>query len=61
MVVGPDEPADYRSYEQAERDHWTYLAGILANAGVVVDPVELKGLRHDVVIGERLLARVSRA
>jgi hypothetical protein len=60
LVVGRDEPAKDSSYEQAEADHWAYLAGILAKAGVVVDPLELRGLPHEVVLSERLWVRVRR-
>jgi hypothetical protein len=56
QVVGPDEPFDGHSQEDMERDHSAYLAGILRQQGVMVDPDELKGLPHDVVLSERLLA-----
>ena len=56
QVVGPDEPFDGHSQEDMERDHWAYLAGILRQQGVMVDADELKGLPHDVVLSERLLA-----
>jgi hypothetical protein len=58
-VVGPDEPFGGRSQEDMEADHWAYLAGILAQQGVMVDAVELKRLPHDVVLGPRLLQRVA--
>lgn len=51
MVVGPDGTAD---------EHWAYLAGILERQGVGADPGELKRAPHDVVLGERVLARLSR-
>jgi hypothetical protein len=60
-VVGPDEPAEGRSQEDAERDHWAYLAGKLSEQGVVVDPLELQTLPHDVVLSERLLSRIGRS
>jgi hypothetical protein len=56
QVVGPDEPFDWRSQEDMEGDHWAYLAGILRQQGVAADAGELKGLPHDVVLSERLLA-----
>jgi hypothetical protein len=59
-VVGPDEPFDGHSQEDMERDHWGYLAGILRQQGVAVDADELKGLPHDVVLSERVLALVGR-
>jgi len=59
-VVGPDEPFGGRSQEDMEADHWAYLAGVLRQQGVIVDAVELKRRPHDVVLGERLLARIGR-
>lgn len=59
-VVGPDEPFGGRSQEDMESDHWAYLAGVLRQQGVIVDGVELKRRPHDVVLGERLLARIGR-
>jgi hypothetical protein len=60
LVVGPDEPPEGRSREDAEADHWSYLAGALRQQGVVVDVLELKRLPHDVVVSEPLLARIGR-
>jgi hypothetical protein len=60
VVVGPDEPPDGYSQEEAETDHWAYLADVLRKQGVVVDALELKRLPHDVVLSERLLARIGR-
>jgi hypothetical protein len=59
-VVGPDEPAPGRSYEQAEADHWAGLARVLAQQGVDAAAEELKRVPHEVVLSERLLARVGR-
>jgi hypothetical protein len=59
VVVGPDEPPDGYSQEEAETDHWAYLADVLRKQGVVVDALELKRLPHDVVLSERLLARIG--
>jgi hypothetical protein len=56
FVVGPDEPFDGRSQEDMEGDHWAYLSGILRQQGVATDADELKGLPHDVVLSERVLA-----
>jgi hypothetical protein len=61
MVVGPDEPTDGSSQEDAERDHWAYLSDVLGQHGVVVDALDLRRLPHDVVLSERLLARVGRS
>lgn len=59
MVVGPDEPFGGRSYEDMEADHWAQLAEVLRQQGIVVDALELKRRPHDVVLSERLLARVG--
>jgi hypothetical protein len=59
VVVGPDEPFDGCSQEEAEEGHWTYLSGVLRQHGIVVDPLDLKRLPHDVVPSERLLARLG--
>ena len=60
VVVGPDEPWGSLSYSDAERAHWTYLSDVLRRQGVVVDSLDLKRLPHDVVLSERLLARLGR-
>jgi hypothetical protein len=60
-VVGPDEPFGGRSYEDMAADHWAQLASVLRQQGIVADVMELKRLPHDVVLSERLLARVRRA
>jgi hypothetical protein len=59
VVVGPDEPPDGHSQEDAEESHWAYLADVLREEGLVVDPLELKQLPHEVVLSERLLARIG--
>ena len=61
MVVGPDEPTDGFSPEDAEQGHWAYLSDVLRQHGVVVDALDLRRLPHDVVLSERLLARVGRS
>jgi hypothetical protein len=60
QVVGPDEPFEGRSQEDMEGDHWVYLAGILRQEGVAAVAHQLKGLPHDVVLSERLLALLAR-
>ncbi len=60
-VVGPDEPFKGFSQEDAESLHWTYLSDVLRRHGVVVDSLDLKRLPHEVVLSERLLARVGRS
>jgi hypothetical protein len=61
MVVGPDEPSDGFSQEDAEQGHWAYLSDVLGQHGVVVDALDLRGLPHDVVLSDRLLARLGRS
>jgi hypothetical protein len=61
MVVGPDEPTDGYSQEDAEQSHWAYLSDVLGQHGIVVDALDLRRLPHDVVLSERLLARVGRS
>jgi hypothetical protein len=60
VVVGPDEPFGKRSQADMEADHWAYLSEILGEQGIAVDAQALKRLPHDVVLSERLLARVGR-
>lgn len=59
MVVGPDEPVGGRSHEDMEADHWAHLTDVLRQQGVIADALALKRLPHDVVLSERLLARVG--
>jgi hypothetical protein len=58
-VVGPDEPFGGRSQQDMEADHWAHLSGLLRQQGVVEVASELERLPHDVVLSERLLARVG--
>jgi hypothetical protein len=58
-VVGPDEPRPGESQEDAATAHWAYLADLLAQRGVQVEPQELARLPHDVVVGELLRARIG--
>ncbi|GAA5139861.1 hypothetical protein [Pseudonocardia adelaidensis] len=60
MVVGPDEPAEGRTWKESQAGHWAYLARRLHGHGVRVDPGELRRLPHDVVLGDRLRARIAR-
>lgn len=60
VVVGPDEPFAERSQEDMAADHWAHLAGNLQHEGIAANAAELRRLRHDVVLSERLLARVGR-
>jgi hypothetical protein len=58
VVVGPDEPFGGRSQDEMETDHWNALAENLRAHGVVVDAGELRRLPHDVVLSDRLRARL---
>jgi hypothetical protein len=58
VVVGPDEPFGERSGEDLESDHWDALSDALRRQGVAADAAELKRLPHEVVLSERLLARL---
>jgi hypothetical protein len=59
MVVGPDAPPAGRSEEDMEILHWTSLQEIAQRQGVAVNAAELRRLPHDVVLSERLLARIG--
>ena len=60
VVVGPDEPFEGRSQADMEAGHWDTLARILRGHGVAVAAGELEGLRHDVELSDRVLARIGR-
>jgi hypothetical protein len=60
VVVGPDEPYGGRSQDDMETGHWNTLAETLRAHGVVVDAGELRRLPHDVVLSDRLRARLDR-
>jgi hypothetical protein len=59
FVVGPDEPFEGHSQGDMEAGHWDFLSDKLRRQGVVADPDELRRLPHDVVLSERLRARVA--
>lgn len=59
VVVGPDEAFDGYSQEDMEASHWAFLAAILRRQGADVEGPALRELPHDVLLGERLLARLS--
>jgi hypothetical protein len=59
VVVGPDEAFDGYSQEDMEASHWAFLAAILRRQGADVEGPALRELPHDVVLGERLRARLS--
>jgi hypothetical protein len=60
VVVGPDEPFGGRSQDDMETAHWNALAETFRAQGVVVDASELRQLPHDVVLSDRLRARLGR-
>jgi hypothetical protein len=57
-VVGPDEAPEGRSQENMDSDYWTFLSEALRQHGVIVDAGKLQELPHDVVLSDRLLARL---
>ena len=59
VVVGPDEPYGGRSRDDMETDHWNALADKLCAHGVVADASELRQLPHEVVLSDRLRARLG--
>ena len=59
-VVGPDEPPQGRSREEEANLHWASLQRTVQRHGVTVRADELRQLPHDVVVSERLLARVPK-
>jgi len=60
-VVGPDEPHDGLSYEDAAQGHWAQMAANARAHGVHIATGELAALPHDVNIGPEIQARVARA
>ncbi|MCX2967404.1 MULTISPECIES: hypothetical protein [Streptomyces] len=58
-VVGPDEPGDGETHEQAAVGHWNALAAVIRRQGGRVDAQELPRLPHDVVLSERLRAWIA--
>jgi hypothetical protein len=58
FVVGPDEPFEGRSQEEEAALHWGTLAEELRREGIDADAADLRRLRHDVVLSERVRALV---
>jgi hypothetical protein len=58
-VVGPDEAYGGRSQSEMDAGHWTTLAETLRAQGVDATGDDLRRLPHDVVLGERLRARLG--
>ena len=59
VVVGPDEPFEGHSQADMEGAHWDAIVRVLRGHGVEVSAVELKELRHDVELSDRVLARIG--
>lgn len=61
MVVGPDEPAGDLCHADMDAGHWDALAETARAAGVGVTGSDLRALRHDVELSDRVRARLSTA
>jgi hypothetical protein len=59
FVVGPDEPYGGRSQSDMETGHWDTLAEALVAQGVDASADELRRLPREVVLTERLRARLA--
>ena len=59
MVVGPDEPPEGCSREAMESLYWDSVQQAAQRKGLDIDVSELRCLPHDVVLSERLLARIG--
>ena len=57
-VVGPDEPYGDRTATDMAADHWGHLAGVLAERGVHIGAWALSRLPHEVVLSDRVRARL---
>jgi hypothetical protein len=60
-VVGPDEPFGGHSQDYMETSHWNTLAEHLRAQGVVADAGDLRRLPHDIVLSDRLRARLGKS
>jgi len=58
-VVGPDEAYGGRSQCDMDTGHWNTLARTLREHGVAADADRLPRLPHDVVLTDRLRARLA--
>jgi hypothetical protein len=59
VVVGPDEPREGESQAHAAAAHWSYVADLLRARGVDATADTLRGLQHDVIVGDALRQRVG--
>ena len=60
VVVGPDEPAPGGTWEESCAGYWAHLGRRLRERVVPADPARLRELPHDVVLTDRLRARLAR-
>jgi len=60
-VVGPDEPHDGVSYEDAQQGYWAQMAANARAQGVHIEAGDLAALPHDVDISRDIRGRVARA
>lgn len=58
VVVGPGEPFDDLTEEDMAVAHWNFLRQVLHRQGIMIAAVDLRRLPHDVVLSQRLLARI---
>jgi hypothetical protein len=62
-VVGPncDDPGGGQKVEESHAEYWAYLAGLLQDQGIHVQPAVLQALPYDVELRDRIRARIVRA
>lgn len=60
-VVGPDEPRDDQTMEDAVAAYWDYIRRILADEGIEASPDNLMKISHDVVLSDGVLRRINSA
>ncbi|WP_129785267.1 hypothetical protein [Promicromonospora panici] len=59
VVVGPDEPRDDETWQEAEASYWAYVRELLVEQGIEIDVANLRLLPHDVILTRRLLDRIE--
>lgn len=59
-VLGPDEPLDGDTLDDAAVGHWAHLARQAEEAGVSVSAKALAALPHDVEVSDAVRARAGR-
>ena len=62
-IVGEDsdDPSEGQTLEESRAEYWSYLAGLLREQQIEVEPETLRALPRDVELGERIRARIARA